>query len=76
MNIHNVEAERQAWEIRKRAEDKLGELSAALDKAPGARKPLPAGGKSLKQEALKTAGISTSAANRYEQFNRLSAAGL
>lgn len=72
----NPQLEADAWEIRKRAEDKLGELSAGLEKAPGQgghkRKALPKGGKSLKRQALKSAGISTSAANRYEQFNRLS----
>ena len=71
----NRKLEADAWEIRKRAEDKLGELSKALEKAPivkghGARR-LPANGKSGKAQALKAAGISTSAANRYEQFNGL-----
>jgi N6-adenosine-specific RNA methylase IME4 len=48
-------------------------VSAALEKAPGPGrgKRLPTGGKSFKVAALKTAGISTSAANRYEQFSRL-----
>jgi N6-adenosine-specific RNA methylase IME4 len=73
----NPQLEADAWEIRKRAEDKLGELSAALDKVPiakgkGARR-LPSDGKSGKALALKGAGISTSAANRYEQFNKLPA---
>jgi N6-adenosine-specific RNA methylase IME4 len=72
----NPQLEADAWEIRKRAEDKLGELSAALDTAKKVGKGkgsirLPAGGK-LKAQELKAAGISTSAANRYEQFNRLS----
>ena len=51
---------------------KLGELSRALDTSKGGSNPkatLPAAGKS-KAQALKAAGISTSAANRYEQFNR------
>jgi N6-adenosine-specific RNA methylase IME4 len=73
--VKNPQLEADAWEIRKRAEDRLGEMSAALDRAPGQgghrRKALPAGGKSLKQATLKAVGISTSAANRYEQFNRL-----
>jgi N6-adenosine-specific RNA methylase IME4 len=69
--IKNPQLEADAWVIRKRAEDKLGGLSAALDKSQGARKPLPVGGKKLKAEALKAAGISTSAANRYEKFNVL-----
>lgn len=72
----NPQLEADAWEIRKRAEDKLGELSAALDKAHkvgrGSKVQLPKDGK-LKAKALKDAGISTSAANRYEQFNRLPA---
>jgi N6-adenosine-specific RNA methylase IME4 len=68
----NPQLEADAWEIRKRAEDKLGELSAALDKAERARTDLrPVKGKQTKMQALKAAGISTSAANRYEQFNRL-----
>jgi hypothetical protein len=71
--VKNPQLEADAWAIRKRAEDKLGELCADLDKAPGRRKPLPAGGNRLKAQALKAVGISTSAANRYEQFNRLPA---
>jgi len=44
-------------------------LSAVLDKAQGARTELlPDAGKKSKAEVLKEAGISTSAANRYEQF--------
>jgi phage N-6-adenine-methyltransferase len=70
----NPQLEADAWEIRKRAEDRLGELSAALDKAPGAREPLPSGGKRLKAEVLKDAGLSTSTAQRYEQFHKLPAA--
>ena len=73
--IKNPQLEADAWEIRKRAEARLGELSVALDKAPiikgkGGRR-LPTEGKSGKVQALKAAGISTSAANRYEQFSRL-----
>jgi N6-adenosine-specific RNA methylase IME4 len=74
----NPQLEADAWEIRKRAEDRLGELSAALDRNPGATRKgtargrrLPAGGKTSKAKTLKDAGISTSAANRYEQFHRL-----
>src|SRR5436190_3962540 len=71
--IKNPQLEADAWEIRKRAEDKLGELSAKLEKGqPGpASKILPADGKQLKAGALKEAGISTSAANRYEKFHAL-----
>ena len=75
--IKNPQLEADAWEIKKRAEDKFGELSAMLERASGARsdkKPLPANGKKLKAAALKATGVSTSAAHRYEQFNRLSAA--
>jgi N6-adenosine-specific RNA methylase IME4 len=73
--IKNPQLEADAWVIKKRAEDKLGGLSAALEKAggPGRGKRLPASGKSFKTANLKAVGISTSAANRYEQFNRLSA---
>jgi hypothetical protein len=68
--IKNPQLEADAWEIRKRAEDRLGELTAALDVGRGTQ--LPANGK-LKREELKQAGISTSAASRYEQFNKLPA---
>jgi N6-adenosine-specific RNA methylase IME4 len=69
----NPQLEADAWEIRKRAEARLGELSAVLDKASPGRKGklLPVGGKQFKSTTLKAAGISTSAANRYEQFSRL-----
>ena len=72
--IKNPQLEADAWEIRKRAEDKLGELSGALEKTggPGRGKRFPANGKPFsKTKELKQAGISTSAAQRYEQFNRL-----
>jgi N6-adenosine-specific RNA methylase IME4 len=71
--IKNPQLEADAWEIRKRAEARLGELSAILDKAggPGRGKRLPTSGKSFKTASLKAAGISTSAANRYEQFSKL-----
>lgn len=68
----NTQLEADAWEIKKRAEDRLGELSAALDTMQGARTELlPDAGKKSKYSILKEVGISTSAANRYEQFNRL-----
>ena len=71
---HNPELEANAWMIRKRAEDKLGELSLELEKAhkvgPGIDIQLPAGGKS-KKDVLSSFGISTSAAQRYEQFHML-----
>lgn len=69
----NTQLEADAWEIRKRAEDRMGALSAALDKSAGGSNPeatLPAAGKS-KSAVLREAGISTSAANRYEHFNAL-----
>lgn len=72
----NAQLEADAWEIRKRAEDRLGALSASLDKSGGGRNPdatLPTDGKS-KSKVLREAGISTSAANRYEHFNALPAA--
>ena len=76
--IKNPQLEADAWEIKKRAEDKFGELSAALEKAqhgPGrGKKRLPTSGKAFKTAALKAVGVSTSAAGRYEQFNRLSPA--
>jgi N6-adenosine-specific RNA methylase IME4 len=71
--IKNPQLEADAWEIRKRAEDRLGELSSELEKGPGPGrgKRIPAEGKSFKRQALKSVGISTSAANRYEHFHRL-----
>ena len=69
----NPQLEADAWEIKKPAEDRLGALSAALEKAPpmqGRGAGLPAGGQT-KATALRNAGISTSAANRYEQFHQL-----
>ncbi len=72
----NPQLEADAWEIRERARNRFGELSAALDKAlvdgHTGNIRLPNGGKS-KTEVLKEVGISTSAANRYEHFSRLPA---
>lgn len=71
----NTQLEADAWEIRKRAEDRMGALSAELDKSTGGRNPqatLPTDGKS-KSQVLREAGISTSTANRYEHFNALPA---
>jgi transcriptional regulator with XRE-family HTH domain len=70
----NPQLEADAWEIRKRAEDRA--LSAALDigrQRDDTGRLLPTGGKQAKAEVLREAGISTSTANRYEQFNRLPA---
>jgi len=72
--IKNPQLEADAWEIRKRAEDRIGGLSAKLEKSTLAgkgKRNLPASGK-VKAEELKAAGISTSAAQRYEKFNQLS----
>jgi len=73
--IKNPQLEADSWAIRKRAEDRLGELSLALEKAPvvkgAGNRRLPVNGKSGKAQTLKAAGISTSAANRYETFHRL-----
>jgi len=71
---HNLDMEADAWAIRKRAEDRLGELSLELEKAHkagrGCEVQFPIDGKSKKQ-ALEEAGISTSAAQRYERFHLL-----
>jgi len=73
---HNSDMEANAWAIRKRAEDRLGEISLQIEKAhkvgPGIDVQLPHGGKS-KREVLADFGISTSAAQRYEQFHMLPA---
>ena len=47
LQAKNSTLEADAWEIRKRAEDKLGELSSALDKGrpTGRGRELPADGK-------------------------------
>jgi len=70
----NQELEANAWVIRKRAEDRLGEMSLQLERAhkfgPGIDVQLPACGKS-KKDVLAELGISTSAAQRYEQFHQL-----
>jgi N6-adenosine-specific RNA methylase IME4 len=74
--VKNPQLEADAWEIRKRAEDRLGELSAALERAPGGpprKSPAPKG-QPLKTDALKAAGLSLRQANKYEQFHRLPAA--
>ena len=64
--------ERWAKEISIRACQKVGELSAGLDKAkhgPGrGNKRIPTDGKPFKAKALADAGISTSAASRYERL--------
>lgn len=61
-----------AAEIKLRAQRRLGEMSAKLEKAPGEgghnRKALPNGGKSVKAATLKKAKVSTSEAHRCEQI--------
>ena len=69
----NVEAERQACEIRLRAECKCGELSKQLPTAPGRRTDLtsPHAAEGLtKAETLQRTGIST---DQVEQWERLAA---
>jgi hypothetical protein len=55
--------------IQRRAEIRIGELSIALDKAEthGGKTRLPSAGKS-KSDVLKEAGVSTSAAHRFEKI--------
>lgn len=66
--------EMEAWvaEIRLRARRRVGELSAALDKAPSGRASvsLPSDGKS-KTDALAAAGLSSSEAHRCEQIAKV-----
>jgi cell division protein FtsB len=63
---NDTELEQWAAEIKLRAQRAIGELSAALEKQTN-QSALPSGGKS-KSETLADAGISTSAANRYEKL--------
>ena len=57
-------------EIRLRAMTRIGELSLELEKAQGARTELlPTAGKKSKEKQLKVAGVSTSAAQRYEHLS-------
>lgn len=66
---NDVEMERWVAEIKLRATRRIGELSAALEKAPrggaGGTTKVPAGGKNA---VLKAAGLSTSAAHRAERL--------
>ena len=68
----NVEAERQACEIRLRAERKAGHLTKQLEKAPGARtdqEPLGSMQRGrTKREALEAAGVTTDQAHRWEKL--------
>jgi hypothetical protein len=70
---HNVEAERQACEIRLRAERKAGALSRELEKKPGARTDVqPRGtapqGSPTKTQRLRAAGISRDQAKEWEKL--------
>lgn len=64
---NDTELEQWAAEIKFRAQRAIGELSAALPTQNGGFGMLPTGGKH-KAEMLADAGISTSAANRYEKL--------
>jgi hypothetical protein len=67
---HNVEAERQACEIRLRAERKAGKLSAELERSSGGRpgKTLPPMGRVSKANALHKAGVSPKQAEKWEKL--------
>ena len=67
---HNVEAERQACEIRLRAERKAGKLSAELERSSGGRpgKTLPTMGRVSKAGALHKAGVSPKQAENWEKL--------
>jgi len=71
--VNNPQLEADAWAIRKRAERQLGKLSAALDKAQGARtdRLLLTDGKKSKADTLADAGITTSSAHRYEKLAKI-----
>jgi hypothetical protein len=67
---HNVEAERQACEIRLRAERRAGKLSAELERSSGGRpgKTLPTMGRVSKANALHKAGVSPKQAEKWEKL--------
>jgi transcriptional regulator with XRE-family HTH domain len=71
----NTEAERQACEIRLRAERKAGQLSRELEKAQGHRSDLTLLDRPTKSEALSKAGISREQAAQWEQLADMKAAG-
>jgi hypothetical protein len=64
----NTEAERQACEIRLRAERKCGQLTSDLMTAPGARTDLTSDHAEPKLEALEKAGVSRMQATRWERL--------
>ena len=69
----DVDMERWLCEIKLRAARGIGELTAEMDKSPGARtdQPLSKGEKKLKKEALKEAGLSKDLVSRCEQIARV-----
>ncbi len=65
----NIEMETHCAEIKLRATRRIGEISKTLEKSPqahGGRHPT--AGTPTKTQTLKSAGLSTSAANRYEKI--------
>lgn len=70
------DADLESWtsEIKIRARDRIGELSAELERAATGPKPkaalLPTGGQKLKSSALRDAGLSHATAQRCEQVHR------
>ena len=72
----NTEAERQACEIRLRAERRCGQLTADMMTAPGRRSDITsphAAERLTKAEQLAGAGISTGQAERWEQLTAIPA---
>ena len=65
----DIELETAAAEIKLRAQRRIGKISKTLEKGRGKGKGqvLPTGGK-YKNQTLKAAGLSTSAANRCEKI--------
>jgi hypothetical protein len=72
---NDTELEQWAAEIKLRAQRAIGELSAALPTQNGGFGMVPTGGKH-KAEVLADAGISTSAANRYEKLAAIADAAI
>ncbi len=72
---NDTELEQWAAEIKLRAQRAIGELSAALPTQNGGFGIVPTGGKH-KAEVLADAGISTSAANRYEKLAAIADAAI
>jgi hypothetical protein len=70
----NHEAERQAVEIRIRAERKCGDLTAEMMTAPGTRTDLTSSRGTTKLDALTSAGISKDQASQWERLAQIPAA--